>query len=178
MKVSETIHFKKISKDDIKTLRSLMDRIYHPAYINYWKDGGKWYVDELYNKENLDQELQDKNAEYFFILQVDQIIGIIRIVWNIDTHYQYDKNYVKLHRLYLDQEIQNKGTGRIIMNWLIEEANRREYKKLWLEVMEKQHQAIHFYKKLNFKKADRVIVEFPLLYDEYRGMYKMVKVLN
>jgi GNAT superfamily N-acetyltransferase len=178
MKISETIRLKNISKNDLKTLRVLMDRIYHPAYTNYWKDCGRWYVETLYNEENLNQELQEDNTDYFFVVLESKIIGIIRTVWGIDTHYQSDKNYVKLHRLYLDQEIQNKGTGRIIMDWLIKEANRKGYKKLWLEVMEKQHQAIYFYKKLNFEKVDRVIVDFPLLYDDYRGMYKMVKELN
>lgn len=178
MKISETIHLKNILKNDLTDLRTLMDRIYHPAYINYWKDNGDWYVEDLYNEDNVLQELREDNSDYFFIVLTNQIIGILRIVWNIDTHYNSDKNYVKLHRLYLDQEIQNKGTGKVIMNWLINEATKKGYKKLWLEVMEKQHQAVHFYKRLDFTKIDRVTVDFPLLYDDYRGMYKMVKELN
>ena len=118
MKISETIYLKSITENDIKDLRTLMDRIYHPAYINYWKDKGDWYVSGLYNEENLHRELQENEA---------------------------------------------MGKG---------------YKKLWLEVMEKQHQAVHFYKKLDFTEVDKVIVDFPLLYDNYRGMYKMVKELK
>ncbi|MDT7831362.1 GNAT family N-acetyltransferase [Flavobacteriaceae bacterium S356] len=178
MKISETIYLKSITEHDLDDLRTLMDKIYHPAYINYWKDKGDWYVSDLYNEENLHQELQENEADYFFILLKDVIIGIMRTVWNLDTNYQPDKNYVKLHRLYIDQEIQNKGIGKKIMSWLIKTATEKGYKKLWLEVMEKQHQAVHFYKKLDFTEVDKVMVDFPLLYDNYRGMYKMVKELK
>lgn len=178
MKISETIHLKNILKNDLTDLRTLMERIYHPVYINYWKDNGDWYVEDLYNEDNVLQELREDNSDYFFIVFKNRIIGILRIVWNIDTHYNPNKNYVKLHRLYLDQEIQNKGIGRAVMNWLINEATQKGYTKLWLEVMEKQDQAVQFYKRLDFTKVDRVTVDFPLLYDGYRGMYKMVKELN
>ena len=64
------------------------------------------------------------------------------------------------------------------MDWLLDFTTKKDYKKLWLEVMEKQSQALHFYKKYNFKEVDKVFIEFPLVFDDYRGMYKMVKELN
>ena len=79
--------------------------------------------------------------------------------------------------MYLDQTIQNKGIGYQVMSWLIDLASLKGYKKLWLEVMEKQEQALHFYKKLGFKEVDKVSVPFPLLIDEYRGMYITEKKL-
>ena len=178
LKVTKDILLKDITNQDLEKLIDLMSRIYHPAYINYWKDKGDWYVTKLYNKENLENELKVAAADYFFILFKDKIIGIIRIVWNLDTHYQIDKNYVKLHRLYIDQKLQNEGIGKTIMTWLVDEARKKGYSKLWLEVMEKQEQAFHFYKKIGFKNVDKVSVDFPLLYDEFRGMYKMVRELN
>lgn len=178
LRISETLTLKEITIEDHQTLYDLMCRIYPPAYINYWEDNGEWYVNDLYNSKNLQKELEETNADYYFVVLEDKIIGILRIVWNLDTHYQEDKNYVKLHRLYLDQTIQNKGIGYQLMIWLINSATKKGYKKLWLEVMEKQDQALYFYQKLDFKEVDKVFIEFPLVYEEYRGMYKMVKTLN
>lgn len=176
--ISEDLSLKKIKNEDYAALYALMQRIYPPAYIDFWKDDGEWYVNDLYNKENIKKELEEENAAYFFVNFKEVTNGIIRIVFETDTNYKKDVRYIKLHRLYLDQEIQNKGIGKIIMIWLIEYSTKKGYKKLWLEAMEKQHQAFHFYKKLGFIKVDKVIVEFPLLHDEYRGMYKMVKELK
>lgn len=178
LKISETLYLKEIRKEDSEKLYNLMKRIYHPAYENYWKDNGEWYVNGLYNKENIYKELDEKHADYFFVIFKGSNIGIIRTVRGLNTNYQIDTSYVKLHRLYLDQEIQNQGLGKIIMNWLIDDATKKGYKKLWLEVMEQQQQAFHFYKKLGFTEVDKVDLDFPLLFDKYRAMYKMTKELK
>ena len=173
--ISKELHLQKIKLQDHSVLYDLMKRIYPPAYIDYWKDDGVWYVNDLYNKENFEKELTEEKSDYFFVVLEDHIIGIIRIVYGINTYYKTDDNYVKLHRLYLDQTIQNKGLGYKIMIWLIESSKEKGYKNLWLEVMEKQHQALHFYQKLGFYEVDKVLIDFPLVFDEYRGMFKMVK---
>ncbi|MFY0628865.1 MAG: GNAT family N-acetyltransferase [Flavobacteriaceae bacterium] len=178
LKISETLYLKEIKKEDSEELYRLMNRIYYPAYENYWKDDGNWYVEGLYNKENIDKELKETHADYFFVIFNGINIGILRTVKGLDPEYNADRSYIKLHRLYLDQTIQNQGLGKTIMNWLIDDASKKGYKKLWLEVMEKQPQAIHFYKKLGFIEVDKTLLDFPLLYEDYKGMYKMTKELQ
>ncbi len=176
--ISEKLILRNIEIQDSSVLRDLMQRIYAPAYLNYWKDNGEWYVNELYNIENIEKELGKDNADYFFVLYESRVIGIVRIVHGIDTNYRKDKTFVKLHRIYLDQSVQNKGIGYKIMFWLINSSRKKGYKKLWLEVMVRQDQALYFYKKLGFKEVGKVQVQYPLLVDSYRGMYKMVKELS
>ncbi len=175
--VSEEIRLKPIFLENHHELYTLMKRIYPPAYIDYWKDDGEWYVNDLYNIDNLKKELKEENTEYFFVFLKKTVIGIMRIVYGVDTNYQKDSSYIKLHRLYLDQTIQNKGIGYKLMKWLIESSREKGYKKLWLEVMDKQHQALHFYRKLGFVEVDKVYIPFELIFDEYRGMFKSVKEL-
>lgn len=157
--ISEELSLRNIKKEDSSILYALMQRIYPPAYLDYWKDGGKWYVNDLYNVDNIQKELSEENTDYFFVLLEGNIIGIMRLVYGLDINYEKDIDYVKLHRLYLDQNIQNKGIGYQIMTWLIHFSKEKGYPKLWLEVMEKQHQAVHFYRKLNFTTVDKVTVE-------------------
>ena len=175
--ISDDIHLRPISNEDSELLYHLMKRIYPPAYIDYWQDDGSWYVDSLYNKDNIQKEFSEENTLYSFVYYKSQLIGIIRLVYHLNTDYKLDKNYVKLHRLYLDQSIQNKGIGYKIMSWLINHSSQKGYTYLWLEVMEKQPQALHFYQKLGFEIVDKVYLDFPLLYDDYRGMYKAVLCL-
>jgi GNAT superfamily N-acetyltransferase len=177
IRVSEHITLKDISINDHERLYELMQRIYPPAYIDYWKDNGEWYVNDLYNINHVQKELNEENTDYFFVLYDEKIIGILRIVYEVDPYYNHDESYVKLHRLYLDQTIQNKGIGRQLMNWLLQFIEEKGYPKIWLDAMEKQPQALHFYQKLGFEIVDKVFLDFPLLIDKYRGMYKMIKIL-
>lgn len=176
--ISNELYFRKVTLDDQPLLFDLMKRIYPPAYKHFWNDDGSWYVNGLYNKENLEKELSEENTLYSLVFYRDQLIGIIRLVYDLDTGYKSNSNYIKLHRLYLDQSIQNKGIGYKIMTWLIEHSKNLGYQYLWLEVMEKKPQALHFYNKLGFEIIDKVFLDFPLLIDDYRGMFKMIKDLD
>ncbi len=175
--VSEEIYFKRITTEDHELLYNLMKRIYPPAYHHFWNDKGSWYVNGLYNLENIKKELSESNSFYSLVYFQEQLIGIIRLVYDLDVDYKENSNYIKLHRLYLDQSIQNKGIGSQIMTWLIEHSKEKGYTHLWLEAMEKKPQALHFYQKLDFEIIDKVLLDFPLLIDEYRGMFKMIKSL-
>ena len=172
---SNGIQLQTIGMRDQEELYALMMRIYPPAYQDYWKDNGQWYVNDLYTVDNVKKELAEKNSLYYFVVFEENIIGIFRIVYHLDPYNQKDKDYVKLHRLYLDQTIQNRGIGKQLMIWLINKVTSEGYSKLWLDAMEMQPQALHFYKKQGFVITDKVSLNFPLLIDEYRGMFKMIK---
>jgi len=177
IQISEDLQLRAILIEDQKELYALMQRIYPPAYIDYWKDDGNWYVNDLYTIENVQKELSEENTNYYFALLDKKIIGILRIVYGVDMYHNHDQNFVKLHRLYLDQTIQNRGVGKRLMLWLIDKITQEGYPKIWLDAMEMQPQALHFYKKLGFEIVDKVFLDFPLLIDEYRGMFKMEKTL-
>lgn len=177
IKISVHIQLKPISLQDQQELYDLMKRIYPPAYNEYWKDKGTWYVNDLYTLENVQKELNEKETKYYFVLVDEKITGIFRIVYHVNPYHQQDETFVKLHRLYLDQSIQNRGVGKQLMIWLLDQVKKEGYQKLWLDAMERQPQALHFYQKLGFEIVDKVSLDFPLLIDEYRGMFKMIKSL-
>lgn len=176
--ISEDLFFRKVTLDDQQILFDLMKRIYPIAYEHFWNDDGSWYVNGLYNKENLKKELSEENTLYFLVYFQNQLIGIIRIVYDLDQEYNPNSSYIKLHRLYLDPLFHNKGLGSKIMTWLIDHSKRLGYSYLWLEAMEKKPQALYFYKNLGFNSINKVRLEFELLKDDYRGMFTMTKYLN
>lgn len=176
--ISDEVYLKPVTVKDHKRMFDLMKRIYPPAYEHFWNDDGSWYVNGLYNIDNISKELSEENTLYALVYYQDKIIGVFRLVYQLDTNYNTNKDYIKLHRLYLDQSIQNKGIGSKIMHWLINHSKEEGFNYLWLEAMEKKPQALHFYEKLGFGIVDKVYLDFPLLIDEYRGMFKMIKELG
>mgnify|MGYP000513017261 CR=1 FL=1 len=173
--ISNELALQTIEIENQKELYALMKKIYPPAYSDYWQDKGNWYVNDLYTLKNVQKELSEEDAKYYFVILENQVIGIFRIVYHVNPYNEKDESFVKLHRLYLDQTAHNKGIGKQLMKWLMDKVKKEGYPNLWLDAMEQQPQALHFYRKLGFEIIDKVQLPFPLLFDEYRGMFKMIK---
>lgn len=154
-----------------------MKEIYPLAYSHFWEDNGNWYVNTQYSKKNIIKELSPKNADYYFVLYNDTIIGNFRIVWDEKLEGLPYSRQVKLHRVYLHQKIQGLGIGKQLLNWLEQKAIENEYQVVWLDAMDEQPQAFQFYKKRGYKYFSHSFLPFELMYDKVRKMSQLYKVI-
>ncbi len=177
LKLSDTLSLREIFLTDAVVLQELMSKIYPPVYKHLWKDRGVWYVQTVFNSQNLQKELSEKNTVYYFIQFNNEIIGILRIVNNVILKEFKNKKATKLHRIYLDPKVQNKGIGKIVLNFVIQHAIENKSELLWLEAMDTQTQALNFYKKLNFKISSNFKLQFDLMYEHLKGMHRMYRLL-
>ena len=163
---------------DSEILLELMKEVYPAAYSHYWEDSGDWYVKANYSKENLLKELKEKKSQYYFVIFENEIIGNFRIIWDKKLKGFNDKRTVKLHRLYLHSKTQGNGIGKKLMNWLKEEAIKKQYELIWLDAMNEQEQAFKFYEKLGYTYSSHCFLNFELMYDKVRKMSQLYKELT
>lgn len=173
--ITNNIILEQITTQDSNTLYDLMHEIYPPAYKYFWKDGGNWYVESQYSKEQVQKELSATNAEYYFIVFKGGIIGNFRIVWDEKLAGISEKKQVKLHRIYLHQKRQGNGIGKIVLSWLEQKAIEKEYTLIWLDAMDAKPQAFQFYKNLGYQYHSHWDLPFDLMYDAYRKMSQLYK---
>jgi len=173
LKISKSISLKKILLKDAEILYNLMQKIYPPAYKHLWEDQGDWYVQTIFSLQTLEKELLEKNAKYYFVQFNTKIIGILRLEFNTILKGYKGRNTTKLHRIYLNQESQGKGMGKILLAFVIQQAIQNKSDILWLEAMDTQTQALQFYKKLNFKIISNFKLEYNLMHKHLRGMHRM-----
>lgn len=153
-------------------LIQLMQRIYPPAYQHLWVNNDcNWYINSQYNLKQLTKELQEQNTDYFFINYNNKTNGILRLV------HQKTQATTKLHRLYLDQDYQGLGLGKMVMQLTYNFAKANQSSSIWLEAMATQVQALNFYKKNGFKIVDSYALNFDLILDEFKDIHKMSKQL-
>ena len=163
---------KPITIDHHDSLFKLMQRIYPPAYKQLWQNEDcSWYINSQYSLNQLKEELQDLNADYFFIVFDNKNVGILRLI------HQKELKTTKLHRLYLGQNYQGKGLGKKIMQLTEDIAKSNHSKSIWLEAMDTQTQALHFYKKEGYLIEKTYQLPFNLIHKELRGIHKMTKQL-
>ncbi|SEC43163.1 Acetyltransferase (GNAT) family protein [Tenacibaculum sp. MAR_2009_124] len=177
IQISDTIQLEEISNDNFNALYSLMKEVYPAAYSHFWKDGGNWYVNSQYSKENILKELSEKNADYYYVLFNGEKVGNFRILWNKELEGFSEKRIVKLHRIYLHKNVQGKGVGKLVLNWLEEQAMKKQYEYIWLDAMDEQSQAFNFYKRMGYQYHSHCFLDFELLYDEVRKMSQVYKKL-
>ena len=78
--VTKNIQLQPILEQNIQLLYQLMCKIYPPAYHHFWKDKGAWYVDYIYTKENVIDDLKTPNTNFYFIVFKSEIVGVFRVV--------------------------------------------------------------------------------------------------
>jgi GNAT superfamily N-acetyltransferase len=178
IKISENSYLKEIKNSDSEALFKLMKEIYPVAYSHFWTDNGDWYVNTQYSKETILRELSEENTEYYFILFNDEIVGNFRIIWDEKLAGLSEEKQVKLHRIYLNQKTQGNGIGKKLVSWLEEKAKEKNYQIIWLDAMDAQPQAFHFYKKLGYTYHSHAFLPFKLMFNEVRKMSQMYKRLT
>lgn len=126
IQVTNDITLQPILTSDSKELYALMEEIYPPAYHLFWKDDCSWYINSQYSQENVLQELNQQNAEYYFIEYKGKKVGNFRFIWDEKLERGSSEKEVKLHRIYLHKNIQGKGIGKLILQWLEKKSNSKK----------------------------------------------------
>ncbi len=91
-------------------------------------------------------------AEVFFARDNSEYVGLATIFTNLSTF--YIKPYFYIHDVVVLNEYRGKGIGQALLSNLINEAEKRGYCKLTLEVREDNPGAQKVYKNLGFKECE------------------------
>lgn len=160
-------------------LVALMNKIYPPAYKHLWKNENcSWYLDKIYNINNFKKELDESNAENYFVIYNSVIVGQIRVLFDKKFKDMPNHHSCYLHRIYLGEEAQGKGIGKKILTWIEERAKQKGNELIWLESMDTQTQALRFYQKQGFIKSSTVPLDFELMHEPLRGLILFYKPLK
>jgi GNAT superfamily N-acetyltransferase len=111
-----------------------------------------YMMNMMYSDNSLSNQLRNKNV--FLLARIDEdFIGFASYELNYD-----ESNYTKIHKLYVLPEIQGKGVGKELINYIQEIANKNSNSALILNV-NKYNKAKDFYLHNQYEIADSVVVE-------------------
>lgn len=174
--LTSKIQLEPITNNDQHELMTLMRQIYPPEYKHLWLHGDcSWYLEYCFSKKNLEAELKEKNAVYYFVFYDSKRIGILRFIYNTSIPGLDKKNATFIHRIYLCRSAQGKGIAKQLFSWLTERAKLKNNSMLWLKAMDTQMRALKFYKKEGYKTIDTFRLDFERIHPELRGMVIMKK---
>ena len=163
----------KATPSDHKILSDLCYQIYPQTYSNWWSDGGKWYMETMYNPDKMLSELEDKNAEFYFLTLNEEPIGYLKL----NHAYRNERDSFEIERIYLNQTYAGQGLGNKLLNFGIEIARSLNRKTVYLKVMASGNGTIKFYEKNGFETIGLEILPFELLKPALRTINTMKKNL-
>lgn len=158
---------------DLYALQDVALNSYGEHYLHLWNDGGAWYIEKSFSESTLKKEMEDANAAFFLVYAQEQLVGFLKLNINKELDTYTAEEALELERIYLLKEASGNGTGRQVMAFTKQFAEKRNKKVIWLKAMDTSHDAIRFYKQNGYTQCGTYLLNFEPMKPEYRGMVVM-----
>ena len=170
---------KKVQVSDKVALQQIGQAAYAAHFADHWDHNGlALYLEDQFGDERLRSDLNNPSIDYYFIQIKKETVGFLKL----NTAVQFD-NYpptasCELEKIYLLPAWAGKGLGRSAMEATMENVKNLGKQVFFLCVIDTNHTAIAFYKRLGFSIHSRTRLDVPHFKEELKGMYRMVKELE
>jgi GNAT superfamily N-acetyltransferase len=180
--MSSNLTIRPVLNSEAKLLSDMAKEIYIPHYPYLWEAGGvDWYINEYaYPVEKIQAELNDENNLHFIAYMHEEPVGYLKININTKTKGYHSIEAMELGRIYLFENIVQKGIGKQLMQFVIALAKEHNKKIIVLKAMDSAKHALQFYQKFGFKIAHSFRLPdstFHLMKAEFRGMFILELIL-
>ena len=157
-KIMENIKIKKVSIDAIAQLQQIGKQTFFETFSEgNTEENMKQYLEKGFSIEKLTSELTDKNAEFYFALIDDNIIGYLKLNFGESQTELKDDKALEIERIYVSKKFHGQKVGQVLYDKAIEIAKLAHAHYVWLGVWEENPRAISFYKKNGFVAFDKHI---------------------
>lgn len=146
-----TIKIKKCNQADIHDLQKISVETFYDTFKNQnTSENMAAYLESAFNIKRLEQELSNRDSQFFFIYYTNEIAGYLKVNMNDAQSEGMGNESFEIERIYIKENFQNHGLGKTLYNKALEIAKESNIKLIWLGVWEKNDKAIAFYKNLGF----------------------------
>lgn len=121
------------------------------------KENMEKYLKEGFSLSKLQGEIDDPNAEFYFAMQDNNIIGYLKLNIGQSQTEIKNENALEIERIYVLKEFHGQNIGQQLFEKAVERALSQKVDFIWLGVWEENRRAIQFYTKNGFIAFDKHI---------------------
>ena len=138
---------KKADIDDIPLIRELTFRVWPQTYASILSQEQIDYMLEMmYSESSLKKQMSEDDCQFIIVYENGNPVGFA-------SYSKEEAQRWKLNKIYVLQNQQGKGTGKYVINYIIEEIKKQNANSLFLQV-NRYNNAKTFYEKLGFAEID------------------------
>ena len=151
-----TIQIEKVSVINIDDLQKISrDTFYETFVTSTSEENMRLYLENNFSKEQLSNELENSNSEFYFAILENEVIGYLKLNFSEAQTELNDVNALEVERVYVRNNYHGKGVGQQLLDYAIQLAKQKNMQAVWLGVWENNQRAINFYKKNGFVTFDK-----------------------
>ena len=153
-------NFKKCELSDLANLRKISIETFTETYqAKNTEENFEKHINQAFSTSQLTRELLDSNTTFYLLFSEPAyretrkaLIGYLKLNEGNAQTEKMQKHCYELERIYLTEESQGKGFGKILIEKAMKVAKAKNKTELWLGVWEENPEAIGFYKKMGFEE--------------------------
>ena len=140
--------------DNFTSIRAIAEEVWPIAYGSILSQAQLDYMMEMmYSIPSLQQQANEKGNHFIVAIENENTVGFAAYEFNYDG-----KPKTKIHKIYILSNQQGKGTGRILIDYITNQARQNMQEALLLNV-NKNNVAQQFYKKLGFEISCEEVID-------------------
>ena len=134
----------KATAADIPLIRQLTFAIWPQTYSSIIsKEQIDFMLEKMYNPTTLQKQIEEDDCTFIIVYDDKEPVAFA-------SYNETEPQLWKLNKIYILQSQQGKGTGKFIINYIVDEIKAKGAKALQLQV-NRQNKAKDFYERLGFK---------------------------
>jgi ribosomal protein S18 acetylase RimI-like enzyme len=154
----ENIEIRKAGLADIGQLQKISISAFSETFSgSNTEENMNKYLAESFSLDKLTKELADENADFYFALIGETVIGYLKLNTGQAQTELKDGKALEIERIYVLKEFHGKKVGQILYEKAIQIAQQANVSYVWLGVWEDNLRAINFYQKNGFVAFDKHI---------------------
>ena len=153
-----TVKIRLLIDDDIPAFAKMAGTLFHQAYTGMMPEEDLiLYVATSFTEEKMQAEWEDVENTFFLVTFNGEPAGYAKLSTQRRPERPEPGKYIELDRLYLDETFHGKRIGKLLMERCLIFCREQGCSALWLNVWEKNTNAIKFYERWGFEHVDVTI---------------------
>lgn len=107
-----------------------------------------YMLEMMYSESSLENQMTKQHCRFIIVYEEEEPVGFA-------SYSEIEPRVFKLHKIYVLPSQQGKGTGRFVIDYIIEDIRSKNAISLQLQV-NRNNKARSFYEKLGFSVADEI----------------------
>lgn len=133
-------------EDDVEIIRNLAHAIWPVAYGDILsKQQLAYMLGLIYSEESLLNQIREKEHQFILVKENNCYVGFA----SYSVKSKDEPQIFRLHKLYVLPSQQRKGTGKVLLEFIVNEISKQAAAILELNV-NRNNNALHFYNKMGF----------------------------
>ncbi len=132
----------KATVDDIPLIRELCFKVWPQTYAStITQEQIDYMLDKMYSSESLQKQMES-GSQFILIYEEGEPVGFA-------SYFEKTPSVFKLDKIYVLPSQQGKGTGRFVINYIVDQIKQKGATALQLQV-NRHNKAKNFYEKMGF----------------------------